>query len=165
MRMLVPLALSTVLLGCPVGHQSPPMRAQEAASECAVNARFGRMEMAVAHVSPKAREPFSERRRAWGNIIRIADYELAGLQMHGDADADMYVKIAWYRVNESDLHVTTVKQKWHDFKGDWKLVEEARSTGDEGLLGEPVAASPGPTTPRNAQFPTIRIGSPETTAP
>ena len=140
---------------------------QEAAQELNVNARFGRMEMAAEHVAPTAKEQFFERRKAWGNRVRVADYEVAGMRLaKGDEDAEMIVKIAWYRVDEGDLRQTTVRQKWHDFKGAWKLTEETRVDGDIGLLGERIqqVAAPANTGPRHAQFPTIRLGGPATQA-
>jgi hypothetical protein len=117
------------------------------------------MELAAEHVAPKARDQFFDRRRAWGNNVRVADYDLTGLKMQGEDDAETFVKVAWYRANEGDLRVTTLKQKWHDFKGDWKLTDELRIDGDVGLLGEP---SPLPTTAtgaKRAQFPTIYLGA------
>lgn len=155
------LAVATPLLGCPVAHQSPPARAQEAATELNVNTRFGRMELAAEHVAPDAREAFMERRRAWGNNVRVADYELAGFHMKGETDAEMLVRVAWYRVDQGELRSTLVKQKWHDFKGSWKLVDEGRADGDPGLLGDAVAPPPGAQSgaPRNARFPTIRLGA------
>lgn len=161
MRIHLALGLGSALLalGCPLGGQSKPARAQEAALELNLNARFGRMELAAERVAPKARDSFFERRRMWGGNVRIADYELAGLRMKGDADCETVVKVAWYRANEGDLHLTTVRQSWHDFKGDWKLTEETRSDGDAGLFGESAPASaPGPEH-RRTQFPTIRLGS------
>jgi hypothetical protein len=162
---------SLVLLGCPVGHQSPPARAQEAATELNVNTRFGRMELASERVAPAARDAFLARRKAWGANVRVADYELAGFHMKGDADAEMLVKVAWYRLDEGDLHQTTLKQKWHDFKGDWRLIDEARAEGDLGLIGEPMPSDPPKAGPKNAKFPTIRLGraaeqpAPELSAP
>jgi hypothetical protein len=163
---IVGLAFSSVvLLGCPIGHQSGPARAQEAATELNVNTRFGRMELASERVAPAAREAFLARRKAWGGNVRVADYELAGFHMKGENDAEMLVKVAWYRLDQGDLHITTLKQKWHDFKGDWRLVDESRAEGDVGLIGETAPASEsspgaGPTkgAPRSAQFPTIRLG-------
>ncbi len=153
---------SLVLLGCPLGHQSGPARAQEAATELNVNTRFGRMELAAEHVAPAAREAFLTRRKAWGGNVRVADYELAGFAMKGDSDAEMLVKVAWYRVDQGDLRVTTLKQKWHDFRGDWRLVDESRADGDVGLIGEPVPApaaeARGKAASKSAQFPTIRLG-------
>lgn len=159
--LLVP-SFALFLFGCPVGHQSPRVRAQEAASELAVNSRFGRMEMAAEHVSAKAREQFFERRRAWGSKIRIADYEIMGLKIVNKAedDAEVYLKIAWYAVDSNDLHTTTLKQKWHDFKGTFQLVEETRVDGAIGLLGETVPAPQPSGTTRHAHFPTIRLGQP-----
>ena len=133
--------LASLALGCGLAGQSKPAKAQEAALELNLNARFGRMEMAAEHISPKARDEFFERRRAWGGSVRVADYDLTGLKIIGEDDAESFVKIAWYRANEGDLRVTTLKQKWHsDAKGDWKLTEEQRVDGDVGLLGEPPAA-------------------------
>lgn len=161
MRTHLALGLSAALflLGCPA-HQSTQARMQEAAQELNVNARFGRMEMAVERVAPNAREQFLERRKAWGNRVRVADYEVAGMRMaKGEEDAEMIVKIAWYRVDEGDLHQTTLRQKWHDFKGSWRLTEETRIDGDVGLLGEAIQrVGPAQGAPRHAQFPTIRLG-------
>jgi hypothetical protein len=159
---LVAASLSLFTLGCPLGGQSKPARAQEAALELNLNARFGRMELAAERVSPKARDQFFDRRKGWGNDIRVADYDLTGLKMQGEDDAETFVKVAWYRANEGDLRVTTLKQKWHDFKGDWKLTDEQRIEGDLGLLGEPpapAAANGTPAAPRRSYFPTIYLGS------
>lgn len=161
--------LALPLLGCPVMHQSPGARAQEAANELNVNSRFGRMELASENVSPKAKDAFLEHRRGWGAKIRVADYELGGIKLaKNEEEADVWVKVAWYRVDEGDLHQTTLKQKWKDVKGAWLLVEESRSDGDLGLIGdEPARAADAATAsaknapPRNVQFPTIRLGGGE----
>ena len=86
---------------------------------------------------------------------------MTGLKMKGEDDAETCVKIAWYRANEGDLRVTTLKQKWHsDAKGDWKLTEEQRLDGDLGLLGEPpVPVTAVTEVPKRSQFPTIYLGS------
>lgn len=161
---LAPLAAalfaSTVLLGCPAMHQTPGVKAQEAANELNVNTRFGRLELAAEKVAPKAKDAFFERRRGWGGRVRVADVELAGMKMKGENDAEMFVKVAWYLVDEGDLHTTTLRQAWHDFKGDWKLVEETRTDGDVGLLGETIERV-APKGPRNVQFPTVRLGAGE----
>jgi hypothetical protein len=162
MRSLFLASWSTAaLLGCALGQQSSPARAQEAATELNVNTRFGRLELAAEKVAPTARDAFMQRREAWGSTVRVADYEFAGLRMKGKEDAEMLVKIAWYRIDQGDLRVTTLKQQWHDFKGDWRLVDESRADGDVGLIGEKMPSSgPAATKGRAAQFPTIRLGEP-----
>jgi hypothetical protein len=155
---------STLVFGC-MGQQSPVARAQEAANELNLNTRFGRMEMATEHVAPDAREAFLARRRTWGANVRVADYEFAGFHMKGDRDAEMFVKVAWYRMDQGDLHTTLLKQKWHDFKGDWKLTDEDRADGDIGLIGEPMPAPSADAVKASGaartQFPTIRLGQSE----
>ena len=138
-----------------------PAKAQEAAMDMNVNARFGRMELATEKVSPKGRTEFLEHRKSWGGRVRVADTELAGLHMVDEDNAEVTVKVAWYATNEQELRVTTLRQKWHDFKGDWRMVGEARTDGDVGLIGEKVAP-PSAERPKNAQFPAVRLGaSPE----
>lgn len=153
------LALPLFLCACPAMQQSPAARAQEAATEMNLNAKFGRMELAAERVAPKAKEVFFERHRGWGGKVRVADYELQGLRMHGEDKAEILVRVAWFRVDEGDLRTTTLKQKWLDLKGEWRLVEESRADGDVGLLGEPVEPGHAPPGPRHAQFPTIHIGT------
>lgn len=164
MRTFIALAFSASMLGgCALAGQSKPARAQEAALELNLNARFGRMELAVEHVAPKARDAFMEKRRAWGTSVRVADYDMTGLKMMpGDEECETVVRVAWFRASENDLRTTTLKQKWHDFKGDWKLTDETRIDGDLGLLGEPPvpnAAGPVMATGRRPQFPTITLGT------
>lgn len=160
-------------MGCAiVAPMSAASRAQETATELNTNSRFGRMELATEHVDPAQREAYLMRHKTWGNAIRVADYEMAGFKMKGDNDAETLVRVSWYRVENGDLKNTLLKQSWKQVKGDWRLVEESRSEGDAGLIGDmlpadpnaPVAASgaaSAPGTKKPAQFPTIRLGSTE----
>ena len=129
---------------------------QESATELNLNTRFGRMEMAMEHVAVKEREEFIRRHKGWGGHVRIADTEIAGLRLTAKEDAEVSVRIAWYSQDEQELHLTTVRQKWHDHKGDWLLVGEERLDGDVGLIGETVLPVT-PTHRENAQFPTVRL--------
>lgn len=153
------IVVAALLLTCACATQTSGLaRAQEAAQEMNLNTRFGRMELAVENVAPETREEFVSHRRAWGNKLRIADTEMAGLRKVADENVEVLVRVAWFRMADQDLKVTTLKQKWHDFKGDWKLVSETRLEGDIGLIGEPVAEAP-PQPREHAQFPTVRLGS------
>ena len=148
-----------VLTGCPM-PQTAGAKLQDSAQELVINARFGRMEMAIEHIAPKEREAWSNTHKGWGERIRIADAELAGIKVkETETEADVLVKIAWYRADEQELRVTTLKQSWKDVNGDFMLVGERWLEGDVGLLGEkpprmPVSNAP----PAPTQFPTIRIG-------
>jgi len=164
MRTALTLAFVSMLVACGA-MPSAGAKLQEASQELNVNARFGRMEMAVEHVAPAEREQFARRHRWWGGKIRIADSESAGTRVTGQGEAEVTVKVAWYRPNEQELHVTTIKQKWKDVSGEWKLVGETRTDGDPGLIddappAEPAAsAAPGAPPPPRKIFPTVRIGA------
>jgi hypothetical protein len=158
MRIAYSLTAFVVLAlpACPA-PQTTGARMQEAANDLNSNMRFGRIELAMEHVAPSAREEFLQHRRGWGSTVRVADYELLGAKLTAEADADVTVRIAWYRPDQQDLRVTTVRQRWHDQKGDWQLVGEMRIDGDVGLLGEPVVTE-SPREPVHNQFPTVRLG-------
>ena len=135
---------------------TPMGRMQQAAQDFNLDARFGRNELAIEHVAPSAREEFGARHREWGNMVRVADVELTGIQSRGDNEADVLVRIAWYSLKEDDLRLTMVKQTWRD-AGGWKLVAEQRTEGDAGLFGETVVRQTPPAR-SPAQFPTITLG-------
>lgn len=139
------------------GMLSSAGKAQEAAQNLNMDARLGRMEFALEHVSLKDREKFTKIHTGWAAKIRIVDSEITTFKMKGDDAADVNVQVSWYRPELGDLHVTVLHQDWRNEKGDWFLTSEERADGDTGLLGEPVLIQePTETAPR-AQFESIRI--------
>ena len=151
-----------VALGACAACMSPPSplsKVRELAQELNINARFGQNEMLIEHVAPDARDKYTAHHRGWGNTVRVADVELSGLKAHGDHDVDVFVRVAWYRVDQEELLSTTVKQGWHD-SGGWQLVKEERSAGDMGLLGD-VVVFQAPPARAPAQFPTLRLSGGE----
>lgn len=135
-------------------------KAQEVAHEFNLNARFGRMELAAESIDPKVRSEILAHRAKWGGEVRLADVELAGLKSldkdHGDVDVS--VRVAWYRPSEGELKTTLLLQRWHGHKGDYKLVDEQRTDGDVGLLGEVTfQQAPRADEAPPAHFPTVRL--------
>lgn len=156
--MMVVVLSSSLVCGC-LSQNGGASRAQEASNEFNLHTRFGRIEQASERVAVEAREMFIKHRAGWGGQVRIADLENGGMRMlKENTEAEVTVRIAWYRPDEGDLHVTTLKQHWKDFRGDWRLVGEERTDGDLGLIGEVVhraevsdAARP------QRRFPTVRL--------
>src|SRR5579864_869474 len=101
MRRLVLLSLAAALAAClaPPGAMA---RAQEAAQEFNLDARFGRIEMAMDRVAPAARDEFAAHHKAWGTAVRVADIELAGMHAHGEHEVEVIVRVAWYRPDQQD---------------------------------------------------------------
>jgi hypothetical protein len=155
------VVIAAVSAGCP-GPQTPGARMQEAAAELNTQARFGRLEVAVELVAPAMKDAFLAHRRGWGDAVRIADYEMLGARITTESNADVTLKISWYRPDQQELRVTTLRQHWQDARGTWQLVDEKRADGDVGLIGEPAPPPPtgGPLEPRRrTEFPTVRIGA------
>lgn len=147
-------ALLIGLAAC-LGGYSPAERVQEAAQNLNMAARLGRMDIALEGVNTEARDDFARRHARWGNGIQIVDYEFQGLIMRDKENADVFVTVSWHRVDESQMRLTSIVQKWRDFRGSWLLVDEERSGGDVGLLGEStVIVRPAQ---RDVQFESITI--------
>jgi hypothetical protein len=162
MRVFAPFTstvLFSLLLGACLTQTSGAARAQEAANDFNHHARFGRMELASEKLAVAARDELMKHRAGWGTRIRIADLETAGIRMLGkeNIDAEVSVKVAWFRPEEGELHTTFLKQKWHDQQGDWRLMSEDRADGDMGLIGDAsrreVVSDPAPP----ARFPTVKL--------
>lgn len=132
-------------------------RAQQTAQDFNLDSRFGRDDLALSRVDPKVRDEYAEHHKAWGAGIRIADIEMAGFKPHGDTDVEVFVRVAWYRMDQQELRTTTLKQAWHSASEDWLLVSEQRADGDPGLLGDPVVVETPPGPRPNPQFPTVQL--------
>lgn len=155
-------ALPAWLLGLPLlgACALPPtglQRAQQTAQDFNTDTRFGRGDLVMTRVDAPARELYAKHHAAWGSGVRVADVEMAGVKAHGDADVDVFVRVAWYRMDQQELRSTTLKQAWHSKSDAWMLVSEERFEGDPGLLGDTVVTET-PAEPRPApQFPTVRL--------
>jgi len=134
----VGLAMAVALGAC-MAPITPAQKLTEAAQELNLEARFGRMDMAVTRASPTAREAFLERRSEWGRDVRVVDVALVGMAFEEDQEAALVtVDIAWTRMDEGSLRSTRVAQVWRDRDGSWQLTRERRVAGDVGLFGEQV---------------------------
>jgi hypothetical protein len=145
-----------------VGCLSPPpsQRVTEVAREMNTAARFGRMDLALEHTAAGARDHFAKHRAAWGNEVRVLDFELSNLTMKDSEHAIVVIDIQWMLLAEDMLRMTKVEQTWHGGSiGDkgWSLTRERRVGGDIGLFGEKVAKREADTPRDDIQFPSKTI--------
>jgi hypothetical protein len=154
---LLALMIGTgILAGCPA-PTTPYGRAQEAVRDFVTHTRFLRMEVANDLIAPEERAAFSMRHKAWGSQIRIADMDLNAVRLLEKDTAEAYIRIAWFRPDENDLHVTTIKQSWKDRSGTWMMVGEERVDGDSGVFGEVAVDAPASAPRPDVHRPTVRI--------
>ena len=158
MRNAIFISALVVATGCMMPPQGAAL-VQQTTQQFNFDTRFGRMELAMEQVSPKYTEEFIKRHRFWGGAIHVTDAEPLGQRMRGQDNADVSVRLTWYRAEEGELRTTILKQKWHLYPAGWRLDSEERLDGDIGALGEKVEVVAPDSTPRTAQFPTLRLGA------
>jgi len=158
---LTRLSLAAVLLlvgatGC-LRPPSPAEQVTDAARELNLAARFGRLDVASERASNAARKSFLERRRHWGNELRVVDIDLSGLSLPDPEHAEVMVNVSWMRMSEGMLRNTVVVQHWSNEDYGWQLTREKRVAGDLGLFGETVVVlAPEPQPDVHYQTHTIR---------
>ena len=96
-----------LLLGC-LRPPSPAEQVTDAARELNLATRFGRLDVASERASDAARKSFLERRRQWGNELRVVDIDLSGLSLPDPEHAEVMVNVAWMRMSEGLLRNTVV---------------------------------------------------------
>jgi len=81
--------------------------------------------------------------------------------MKGDDDAEILVKVSWFRPEEGDL-ASRPSARVARLQRRLEAHSRERIERDLGLIGETISRSDNPREPtQHAQFPTIRIGAPE----
>jgi hypothetical protein len=150
--------LAPAVTGC-LRPPSPAEQVTEAARELNLAARFGRLDVAAERTVDAARPTFMQRRREWGNELRVVEIELSGLELTDKEHAQVLVNVSWMRMSEGLLHTTVLSQQWADRNQGWQLIREQRVSGDVGLFGEAVAP-PAEANHPDVQFPSRTITGP-----
>src|SRR3954463_6504750 len=93
---------------------APAQGLSEIARDVNVATRFGRMDVAMEHLTKEHRDEFSRQRADWGREIRVLDVELAQLDVQSTKQAKVLVDVSWMRMDEGLLRSTRVKQNWEN---------------------------------------------------
>ena len=154
------LMLSALALGGCLANQSKAAKLQDAAQNLNTATRFGRMDIASEMVAEKSLTDFMRKHVAWGRELRLIDLEFQGVQMTSKDEASVFVAVGWQRPSEQELRITQVMQTWRYGPSGWKLIDESRTGGDLGLLGEKVELAV-PEKRADVQFRSVTIRSVE----
>ena len=131
------LLLACTLAAACVPPPGPRERLGFSAHEMNAATRFGRMDIAMSFVARGARDDFAHRHKKWHNDVRIVDVDLTGLRMLTSDSAEVRLKVAWHRIDETTIRSSTVAQRWSHQTGDWQIEEELRVSGSPGLFTYP----------------------------
>ena len=91
----------------------------------------------MSFVAKDAKAEFARRHNKWHDVVRIVDVDLTSMQMVDKETAEVHLKVAWHRVDESTLRSSELAQKWSYSTGDWQIEEELRIGGSPGLFNYP----------------------------
>ena len=160
-----PLSLLLVVLAACYAPVAPSQRLTESAFDMNSATRWGRMDVAMEHVGAEAREAFGKQHARWGRSIRIVDLEFNGMSLKNKgSEAEVIVTLSWQRLDEADVRMTSIAQRWVDLRGKWSLLSEDEKSGDGGLLDEEPKAKalPAEAAPKErGRYQTRVIGAPE----
>jgi hypothetical protein len=148
-NVVLAIAACLTVAGCAI----PPTAAErlaESANDLNTAVRFGRMDIAMDNVKESYREDYAKLHRAWGSALRIVDWEVTGLRVRKDGDADVNVTVTWQRFDETTMRNTELYQQWTPYRTTWALVTEEERGGDPGLISDVVGLKLDDATPVSA---------------
>jgi len=132
-----PLLACLLLSGCIFGNMSSEERLRDSVIDLNDQARWARIDLALAQVAPALRDEYRATHHGWGRAIRVADTEILGVEVGADhAEATSTVAVRWYSTDTMTLAETTLHQKWQRAIGGYQLIEETVAEGDPRLLAE-----------------------------
>ena len=74
--------------------------------------------------------------------MKITDYEVVKVDARGEREAQVQVKMSWYKSSEGTVHETHALQTWERHGKLWWMVDETRLRGAEMPgLADPVVQS------------------------
>src|SRR5688572_7675958 len=118
--------LLVVLGGCTLTNLTPQARFQESAYTLNDAARWGQVDLAMQHVSPKYMSRFSQRHQNWGESISIAEVEVVRMKVTEDKQSAISeISLSWFSDGGVVIHSSVITQKWENVKGKFQLVDEA----------------------------------------
>jgi hypothetical protein len=131
-------ALNLSVSGCMFASLTPQARFSEAAHTLNDASRWGQVDLALEHVSPKYIARFTERHREWGEVVSIAEVDMVSLQVAPDRQsAKSEVSLSWFNDGGVMIKNSVVIQKWTTEHGKFKLIDEAVRRGDPRVFAEP----------------------------
>jgi len=134
-HVVLAFAACLAFAGCAI----PPTSAErlaESANDLNTAVRFGRMDIAMDNVKESYRDDYARLHSAWGRALRVVDWEVSGMRMRKDGDADVNVVVTWQRFDETTMRSTALYQRWTPYRTSWSLVTEEERGGDPGLISD-----------------------------
>ena len=129
----IPGAILGTVLG--LGCGGPPLRGEADLSESVRQfndgVRWERFAAAAVALPPRDRSQFVEEMDQRAADLKFTDYEVVRVDPRGAHEAQVQIKLTWYRTSEGTVHETHAVQLWEHHGKAWWMVEETRLRGAE----------------------------------
>jgi len=133
--------MSLTFSGCTLANMTPQARFSDAAYTLNDASRWGQVDLALQHVSPRYRNVFTARHREWGEKLSIADVDLVRMQVSEDRkSATSEISLNWFNDGGVMVKSSVISQRWETENGKFKLVDEKIRRGDPGVFAPPEPA-------------------------
>jgi hypothetical protein len=138
-------ALLFIVLLSACGAAREPETITEAVRSFNEGIRWERWEIAAVHVPPPQRSQFIDDNDTRAKDLKITDYDVVKVDQKGSKEAQVQIKVSWYKESEGTLHETQALQTWEKHGRGWLMVDEKRVRGTEMPgLPEPLAVGETP---------------------
>ncbi|HEU4734495.1 MAG TPA: hypothetical protein VFT22_41680 [Kofleriaceae bacterium] len=93
--------------------------------------RWERFAAAATAIPPAQRAQFVDDMDQLAGDLKITDYDIVKVDPRGEREAQVQVKLSWYKASEGTLHETHALQTWERHGQTWWMVDETRLRGAE----------------------------------
>lgn len=110
--------------------------------------RWERYTVAASRVDATLRAAFLQQAEADSNDVKIAEYDVLGVEGAQGDKATVAIKLKWYRESQGTVQSTQLQQRWVRSGRVWLLREQTWLKGDPATANmELVAVTPAPSVP------------------
>jgi hypothetical protein len=120
--------IAILMLGCGASlHDEPNL--SEVVRMFNDGVRWERFAAAAAALPPRERSQFVDDMDQRSGDVKITDYEVMRVDLRGEREARVQIKLSWYKASEGTVHETHAVQTWERHGKTWWMVDEIRLRG------------------------------------
>ena len=124
-------AIVALAAGCGAAQVRPENDLSESVRQFNDGVRWERFAVAASSLPPAQRSQFVDEMDERASDLKITDYEVVRVDPHGSREAQVHIKLSWYKSSEGTVRETHALQTWELHGKVWWMVDETRMRGAE----------------------------------
>ncbi|HET7504504.1 MAG TPA: hypothetical protein VFK02_25960 [Kofleriaceae bacterium] len=125
------LACLVLVAGCAAAQLRRENDLAESIQQFNDGVRWERFAVAATAIPPAQRAQFVDDMDQRASDLKITEYDIVKVDPRGEREAQVQIRLRWYRASEGTLHETHALQTWERHGKTWWMVDEARLRGTE----------------------------------